>query len=208
MAIKFDNKLTTLIEAKAIGIELKEQHVKQAVDYAANQGVDWVILTNGNLWMVYKLIFAKPIEKELIVELDFSQLNSRLEQDFEKLYLLCKEGWQKSALGAYHSQQQALSCYFIGSILQGKAVLEVIRRELRRVSPDTKIDIEQIRLVLVNEVIKHEVVKGERAVEASKKVAKAAQKQLRVVTKSGKSRGSSSENSTDENSPPSPIVET
>jgi hypothetical protein len=207
LAIKFDNKLTTLIEAKAIGIELKEQHVKQAVDYAANQGVDWVILTNGNLWMVYKLIFAKPIEKELIVELDFSQLNSRLEQDFEKLYLLCKEGWQKSALGAYHSQQQALSCYFIGSILQGEAVLEVIRRELRRVSPDTKIDIEQIRLVLVNEVIKHEVVKGERAVEASKKVAKAAQKQLRVVTKSGKSRGNSSENSTDENSPP-PIVET
>jgi hypothetical protein len=207
LAIKFDNKLTTLIEAKAIGIELKEQHVKQAVDYAANQGVDWVILTNGNLWMVYKLIFAKPIEKELIVELDFSQLNSRLEQDFEKLYLLCKEGWQKSALGAYHSQQQALSCYFIGSILQGEAVLEVIRRELRRVSPDTKIDIEQIRLVLVNEVIKHEVVKGERAVEASKKVAKAAQKQLRVVTKSDKSRGNSSENSTDENSPP-PIVET
>ena len=84
----------------------------------------------------------------------------------------------------------------------------MIRRELRRVSPDTKIDIEQIRLVLVNEVIKHEVVKGERAVEASKKVAKAAQKQLRVVTKSGKSRGNSSENSTDENSPPSPIVET
>ena len=57
LAIKFDNKLTTLIEAKAIGIELKEQHVKQAVDYAANQGVDWVILTNGNLWRVYKCVF-------------------------------------------------------------------------------------------------------------------------------------------------------
>ena len=86
LAIKFDNKLATLIEAKAIGIDLKEQHVKQAVDYAANQGIDWVILTNGNLWKVYKLIFSKPIDKELVVEIDFLQINSRLEKDIEKLY--------------------------------------------------------------------------------------------------------------------------
>ena len=140
LAIKFDNKLATLIEAKAIGIDLKEQHVKQAVDYAANQGIDWVILTNGNLWKVYKLIFSKPIDKELVVEIDFLQINSRLEKDIEKLYLLCKEGWLKSALGAYHTQQQALSRYFVGSILQTDSVLDVIRRELRRVSPDVKID--------------------------------------------------------------------
>jgi hypothetical protein len=41
LAIKLDGKLTTLIEVKAVGIDLKEQHIKQAVDYAANQGVDW-----------------------------------------------------------------------------------------------------------------------------------------------------------------------
>ena len=45
LAIKLDTRLATLIEVKAIGIELKEAHVKQAVDYAANQGVDWVLLT-------------------------------------------------------------------------------------------------------------------------------------------------------------------
>jgi predicted type IV restriction endonuclease len=170
LAIKFDNKLATLIEAKAIGIDLKEQHVKQAVDYAANQGIDWVILTNGNLWKVYKLIFSKPIDKELVVEIDFLQINSRLEKDIEKLYLLCKEGWLKSALGAYHTQQQALSRYFVGSILQTDSVLDVIRRELRRVSPDVKIDNEEIRQVLVNEVLKRDVVEGEKSTEASKKI--------------------------------------
>src|SRR4051812_509611 len=45
LALKIDGKLSLLIEAKAIGIELKEQHVKQVVDYAANQGIEWVILT-------------------------------------------------------------------------------------------------------------------------------------------------------------------
>ena len=183
LAIKFDNKLATLIEAKAIGIDLKEQHVKQAVDYAANQGIDWVILTNGNLWKVYKLIFSKPIDKELVVEIDFLQINSRLEKDIEKLYLLCKEGWLKSALGAYHTQQQALSRYFVGSILQTDSVLDVIRRELRRVSPDVKIDNEEIRQVLVNEVLKRDVVEGEKATEASKKITKASQRLLRALPK-------------------------
>src|SRR5215472_9446229 len=40
LAIKLDGKIAFLLEAKAIGIDLKDQHVKQAVDYAANQGVE------------------------------------------------------------------------------------------------------------------------------------------------------------------------
>jgi hypothetical protein len=44
LAIKLDNKLAFLLEVKAIGIELKDNHIKQAVDYAANQGCEWVVL--------------------------------------------------------------------------------------------------------------------------------------------------------------------
>ena len=47
LAIKIDGVLQMLIEVKSIGLELKEAFTKQAVDYAANQGVEWVILTNG-----------------------------------------------------------------------------------------------------------------------------------------------------------------
>ena len=74
LAVKLDGKLSTLIEVKAIGIDLKEQHVKQAVDYAANQGVDWVLLTNGNRWCVYHVLFTRPIQTELVVDIDFSVL--------------------------------------------------------------------------------------------------------------------------------------
>lgn len=38
LAVKLDGTLALLIEVKAIGLGLKEQYVKQAVDYAANQG--------------------------------------------------------------------------------------------------------------------------------------------------------------------------
>jgi hypothetical protein len=42
LALKLEGELTLLIEVKAIGLELKDQYIKQAVDYAANQGVEWV----------------------------------------------------------------------------------------------------------------------------------------------------------------------
>lgn len=180
LAIKAEGQLQTLIEVKAIGIELKDQHVKQAIDYAANQGVDWVLLTNGVVWRVYHLIFAKPIDQELVLEIDFCALNPRSDGDVELLYLWCKEGWQRSVLGEYHIQKQALSRFFVGAMLQTQPVLDVIRRELRRVSPDVRIDADQIKAVLVNEVIKREVTEGEKADEARKKISKAARTALRT----------------------------
>lgn len=181
LAIKTDGALQTLIEVKAIGLDLKDPHVKQAIDYAANQGVDWVLLTNGMCWRVYHLTFSKPIEQELVVSIDFSTLNTRSENDIELLYLWCKEGWQRSVLDEYNTQKQALSRFFVGAMLQTDPVLEVIRRELRRISPDVRIDIEQIKSVLADEVIKRDVLEGEKADDARKKIARAASKSLRAT---------------------------
>lgn len=182
LAIKVDGVLQTLIEVKAVGLELKEAHVKQAIDYAANQGVDWVLLTNGIYWRVYHVIFSKPIEQELVVDINFTALSSRSDADLDHLFLWCKEGWQKSVLAEYHHQKQALSRFFVGGMLLTDSVLEVIRRELRRMSPDVKIDIDQIRSVLANEVIKREVLEGEKADEARKKINRAASKSLRQIS--------------------------
>jgi len=187
LAIKLDGKLSTLIEVKAIGIDLKEAHVKQAVDYAANQGVDWVLLTNGIKWYVYRMVFSRPIQTEVVVDLDFSNLNPKSESDIETLFLWCKEGWQRSALGDFHIQKQALSRFFLGAMITSDPVLEVIRKELRRVSPDVRITSDQIRSVIVSEVIKREVMEGEKADEARKKIARVANKLLRAANnKAGK----------------------
>lgn len=190
LAIKLEGKLAALVEVKAVGLELKDAHIKQAVDYAANQGVDWVILTNGIRWCVYHVFFTRPINQELVVDLDFLGVNPKSEGDLETLFLWCKEGWQRSALGDFHTQKQALSRFFLGAMLLSDAVLEVVRRELRRVSPDVRIDVEQVRGVLVNEVIKRDVMEGERADEARKIISKAAGKALRAVpAKSAASAG-------------------
>lgn len=180
LAIKLDSKLEFLIEVKAIGAELKDSHVKQAIDYAANQGVEWVALTNGVVWRVFRISFGKPIDKELVLDFDISALNPRSREDLESLYLLTRESMVKSALQGYHDQRQATNRFFIAAAILGDPVLELIRRELRRVSPDVKIEISEIRQTLVQEVLKRDVIDCTDAETAKKKLARAASTQLRI----------------------------
>ena len=56
----------------------------------------------------------------------------------------------------------------------------MIRREIRRISPGVKIDIEDIEQVLRNDVLKREVIEGEKAEAARKQVQKVAARALRA----------------------------
>jgi len=173
LAIKVDGKLRFLIEVKAIGLDLKDDFIKQAIDYGANAGVDWVILSNGYIWRVYRISFAKPIEKELVYEIDLLKLNYKKQSDIDMLYCISKEGLGKSVLEEYHLQKQALSRFFIGQILLTENVIDAVKKTLKKVSPDAKISNDEIRSVLLNEVLKREVLEGEKVDEARKKINKA-----------------------------------
>jgi hypothetical protein len=179
LATRIDGKFQMLIEVKAIGLELKEGHAKQAVDYAANQGVEWVALTNGYLWKVFRVIFAKPIDAELVLDIDLLALNPKNAGDLESLYLLTRESMLKSGLYAYHDHLQATNKFYLAAVVLSDAVLDTVRRELRRVS-DAKVELDELREALKLEVIKREVIEGEKADGARKKVAKAAGKMLRI----------------------------
>lgn len=181
LAVKLDGILALLIEVKAIGLDLKEQFVKQAVDYAANQGVEWVALTNGIVWQAYKVSFSKPIQNELVVSLDLLSLNARSPEHIELLGLLAKEGWQRAQLGEYHTQRQALSRFTLGALVISEPVLDVIRRELRKLSPTVRIENEEIKVALETEVLKREVLEGERAEAARKHIARVSSRSLRAA---------------------------
>jgi hypothetical protein len=180
LALKIDGKLSLLIEVKAIGSELKEAYIKQAVDYAANQGIEWVVLTNAITWQIYKIGFGKPITSDLLMSLNFLAIDPKNDSDLEAIYLLSREAQGKSLLDEYHEQKQALSKYCIGSLLLTEPILTVIRRELKRLSPDVKIETQEIQAVLSQEVIKREVLEGDKAQEASRKITRAANRALRA----------------------------
>ena len=173
LAIKIEDKLVQLVEVKAIGISLDDRHVKQAVDYAANQGVEWVVLTNGIGWRLYHVVFSKPIDKRLIIELDLSNMEAKKDDDLEKLFLFTKEGFKKGAHIELRDKQDATSRYMLAALLlNNENVVGAIRRELRRVVDVLAEDDELIR-VLRDEVIKRDAMEGPAAEEAMRRVAKA-----------------------------------
>ena len=177
LAIKLDGKIKFLIEVKAIGLTLKENHLRQAISYGANQGIQWVVLSNGTNWEIYKIKFEKPINYDRVCAFDFSSLNARKQDDQEKVFLLCKEGIAKDAIGEFHDHIQSVNRFMLGAITLTDPVISVIRRELRKISPGVKVEDEEIENIIRTEVLKRDIVQGEAAEEAMKTVKKV-QKQI------------------------------
>ncbi|MDO6383385.1 type I restriction enzyme HsdR N-terminal domain-containing protein [Leptospira santarosai] len=194
LAIKIDGKVKLLIEIKAIGLELKDDYIRQAIDYGANSGIEWVILTNGMIWQIYRITFSKPIDKEMVYEINFSNINPKNENHIEPIYYLCKEALGKSLLDEYHSQKQALSKYYIGQMILTETVLDVIKRELKRLTPGVKIENDEIEEVLRSDIIKRDVLEGDKATDAKKKIQKAANTYLRNSSPASKKENSAPTN--------------
>lgn len=180
LALRIDDKFQLLVEVKAVGTELRDLHVKQVVDYAANQGIEWVALTSGVIWRVYRVSFGKPIDKELVLDIDLLSLNPRSEDHVAELFLLTRESILKSALDVYHDQRQAMSKFFLAAVILGDTVMEVIRRELRRLSPDLRVELEVLKAAVAQDVLKRDVIEGEQADHARRKVQRAAGRMLRT----------------------------
>ena len=167
LAVKVENQIRFLIEVKAVGVDLKDNHVKQAVDYGANQGIEWIVLTNGVSWRVYRVHFRQPIDKSLVFEIDLLQATARNAQLLDCFGNLSREGFTASSMAAVFQQQQATSKFSLAAMLQTDAIVGVVRRELRRAFPGLKVEEEQLLAVLQSEVLKRELVDSEEAKAAT-----------------------------------------
>lgn len=176
LAIKLDSKPILLIETKAAGMNLKENHIKQAVDYGANSGIEWVVLTNAVHWMVYKIIFSKPVDTELVYEFDILQMSSKKQSDLELLYYLSKEAMLKSSkisIEDYRAQKQIMNRFTIGQIILSEPVLDAIKKQIKKMAVTAKVANEEIAQIICEEVLKRDILDGDKACDAKKKVTKA-----------------------------------
>ncbi len=189
LAVKIDGKIQFLIEVKAIGLELKEGHLRQAVEYGANQGVPWVMLTNGIRWQLYKLRLDQKVNYDQVLTFDFTSLNLRMQDDRDKLFALTKQGLAKSVRENLYERTQLVNRFAIAALLQTDPVVEVIRRELKRTAENLKVECEEIVAILKNEVLKRDAIEGEEASKAVTRIKRASNKTLRR-TKSDQEDGS------------------
>lgn len=176
LAVKVEDKVRFLIEVKAADRTLKEAHLRQATDYAAKEGIDWVIVTNGLEWRVYRMLFEQPVRHEHVFTIDLASSEPNL---VGMLYMLSREGAKKRAIREYHAQIRAFNRYSIAAAIISDPVVEVIRRELRRASPGTRIDTGDIEEIIVHEVVKRDVMDSPEVQDAIKRIQKAKGRKLR-----------------------------
>ena len=170
LAVKVDDAIRFLVEVKAIGIELKDAHVKQAIDYAANEGIEWVVLTNGASWRVYKVHFGQPIEKVLVCEVDVLAKSSKSPEIIECFGNLSKEGFSKGTMADLLHQKQVTNKFTVAAVLLSDDMLSDLRREVRRLGSGVKVDVDYLRALLTNDVIKRDLIDGDEAKAASQNV--------------------------------------
>lgn len=170
LAVKVDEEIRFLIEVKAIGIELKDAHVKQAIDYAANEGIEWVVLTNGANWRIYKVHFGQPIEKILVCELDAIGTSARSPEALECFGNLSREAFSKGTMAEFLLHKQVTNKFTVAAVLQTDFILEVLRREIRRMSSGVKVEVDYLRSLLRDEVLKRDLVEGDEAKAASQNI--------------------------------------
>lgn len=183
LATKINDDIKYLIEVKAVGISLRENHLRQATNYGATQGIPWVVLTNGIDWQIHQIKWDKQVTNELVCEFNMVEINPRSDADLEKLFLLCREGHdsKKAAIAEYHAYKAIVSRYTLAALLSSEPVISVVKRELRRLAPDLKPSDDEI-LRLVKDTIKREVAEHEDTAEMAKRLKKASQKKLRQTT--------------------------
>lgn len=170
--IDSNKKIRFLTEVKAISVALTDSHLKQAIDYGANAGVNWVILTNAEKWIVYKIKFSQPIDKELVCEFNLLALNPKNDKELEMLFILSKDGQEKSIIEDYYASIQIKNKFVIGNILNSPDVYSLIRKQMKRLFEDVKITDDEIADIMANDIIKREIIDSDESKKAKKDIEK------------------------------------
>ncbi|HEX3665350.1 MAG TPA: type I restriction enzyme HsdR N-terminal domain-containing protein [Rhizomicrobium sp.] len=177
IAVRVGTAVRFLVEVKAVNVELKESHVTQVVNYAANLPADWVVLTNGVRWQAYKISFAKPIDRVLVLDIDLCTANLKSAEVMEFFGGLSREVFTPDSMSEMFRAKQAMSRYSIAALLISEPVIAVVRRELKKLADGLNPDMNDIRCIVQEQVIKRELMEADEAKLAQKAVRKLARQQ-------------------------------
>ncbi len=128
--IQLDGKRYFLVEVKAFSIDLSDKHLRQAINYGANEGVEWALLTNGRCFDFYKILFNKPIESRLVFSINLEETN-KINYHIDILEYLHKDSVAKKGLDMLWSKCLALDANNIAGLLYSKSVTNFLKKELK-----------------------------------------------------------------------------
>lgn len=119
-----------LVEVKALSFQLSEKHLRQTVNYGANEGIEYALLTNGRNFEFYKIIFEQPISSRLIFAIDLGDA-AGLKNAAGHLQHLHKESVVKNSFKPLWNKCEATDPYNVAGILCSDTALNCIKKLIR-----------------------------------------------------------------------------
>lgn len=128
--VQLKRKKHFVVEVKSIDIDINEKHLRQSLSYAANEGIDWILLLNGREVQLYRVNFGKPISTTLIYA-----LNLTATEDYKKspelIWYLTKNAVEKGELEDYWKRTDALNVNSLAKLLYSEEVVKRLRNDLK-----------------------------------------------------------------------------
>lgn len=129
--IQLARKKHIVIEVKSIQLDLNDRHLRQSLSYAANEGIDWILLFNGRQIKLYRVIFGKPISHHEVFDYDLADL-STLKKASNDIINLQKNTVQKGELDTYWKRFDALTPPSLMKTIFTEDVIKAIRIKLKK----------------------------------------------------------------------------
>jgi hypothetical protein len=153
--VQIGGKRHFLVEVKAFSIDLSDKHLRQAVNYGANEGIEWAVLTNGRHFQFYKIIFEKPISEKLVFEIDFTSEDYDVKEALELLTYFHRDAVLKNSFANLWARYAALEPIGLAGLLFSPHVVSFLKKELKA-KYDTKFEDQEI-LDALTEVVCMEI---------------------------------------------------
>lgn len=155
--VRFDQQTVAFIEVKRVTTKLTTRHLRQVEMYAVNEGVEWVLLTNGAHWQVYHLTGGLPVAIDLAIDVNLLS-DEPISQKVNQLFYLTRESFKRRQIDDLWKAKRATSPTSLARIVCSESVVEAVRKELRRQSGHN-VDAVEIAKLLRDTVIRPEALK-------------------------------------------------
>ncbi|MDQ3106963.1 MAG: type I restriction enzyme HsdR N-terminal domain-containing protein, partial [Actinomycetota bacterium] len=152
--VRIDGDLVAFIEVKRVATKLNERHLRQVQMYAVNEGVEWLILTNGQHWQVWHLEGGLPVILDLAFEVHLLGDDTPA-QKANQLFYISRDALKRRAIDDLWKARRATSPKSLGAVLLSDAVLVATRKELRRATGQN-VDPKELARVLKETILKPE----------------------------------------------------
>lgn len=145
IALKLDDKVVIVIETKNIRHGMGQNALEQTAAYALNLGAHWAVLTNGQVWRLYRVEQVRGSDPHILEVFDVALLNEDgvSDGDAEMLYLLTQRALSTGDTENMYHLAAATSERRVINALRSEKVVKAVRRELISAYADeAKVDID------------------------------------------------------------------